>query len=524
MLIIKEKLNNFFKEKELAVGCCAALLGSMMVAYFSIGRKYFTFSTEVDYIARHLMDAQRLLNGEPLLLHFHPPFYSIILAPFQIIFQDWFTTGLVVSWISSTIVMVTSFIFFYHLGGRYAAWGSLLGLMSSSVFLTYSSFATSDVFFLALYSSCFLLTILAIQKKSITLWGLAGVILGCALLTRSNALTLIILLAFPWFQSIDFKCRLKAFTCIFVMCLIVLGTWWVAATLTGSPFWAKFGPVNLATRYFPTGGGDPFTFEARQQAISRFTSYKDVLLYDPKFMIVTFVKDFFQNLKLIFLSERLLPFPLGLFALPGIFIFFFKKKNIFTILFLIATISQFILLCFHEYEARYYIFLIPVLGAVIGFCLHNILESISIGWNKKAALIFFLPFLLSGMKEIRYSFAETYSILHAQDKEFGEIIPMAKKLVDPKGVIVSRGQLIPFYIGVPNVDLPDIRNLEDFRVWIENTPSRGPVYIYFGSDEKIWRPKLNELLLAKRAPDWIEPIAQSRSPNMWVLYRFKRVH
>ena len=128
------------------------------------------------------------------------------------------------------------------------------------------------------------------------------------------------------------------------------------------------------------------------------------------------------------------------------------------------------------------------------------------------------------MKEVRDIVSETYSELHAQDKEFGEVIPKARKFVDPKGVIVARREHIPFYIGVPRVNLPNVKSLEDFRVWVEKLPEERPIYIYFGSDEKKFRPQLGQLSSAQKPPDWIEPLAQSQVPNMWVLYSVKRGH
>jgi hypothetical protein len=515
----KRELSVDFPEKELIAGCCAALLASILVAFLAFSRNYFTYSTETDYIARNLTDALRLLKGEPMLLEFHPPFYSIILASFHGLFRDWFTTGLFVSCLSSAIVLITSFVFFYHFGGRYAAWGSLVGLISSRLFLTYSSYATQDMFFLALYSSCFLLAFLAMQRESRILWGVTGVVSACALLTRANGLSLMILLAFPWFQSRNIRDRLKDFACILAACIIVLAAWGIVAKLTGSPFGTQFGHVNLAMRYFPAEG-DPFTIEARQHLISRFSSYKDVLLHDPQHIAVTYVKDCFQYLKRNFMSTELLTFPILLFSLPDIFILFLKPKNIFAVLFLVATIFQIALLGFKEYESRFYLFLIPVLAAGAGVCIQYIYTQIPQGWKQIAALILFLPVLIAGVKETRYALAGTYEDLHAQDEELGEVIPMARKLVDPTGVFVCRKEHIPFYLGIQHAKFPDVGNLAEFHVWVNDLTGNGPVYIYFGSDEKRNRTRVSELGSAERAPDWLKPLAQSRVRNKWILYRY----
>lgn len=511
------KLFDFVKEREILFGCCAALAGSLVVAFFSLDRTFFTFSTETDYIARNLREAQRFWNGEAMLLQFHPPFYSIVLAFVQTVFRNWFATGLVVSWISSTVVLITSFLFFYHLAGRSAAWGSLAGLATSRLFLTYSSFATQDMFFLAIYSSCFLLAITAMRKESRPLWALTGVAVGCALLTRANGLTLLLLLVFPWFQQRDLQGRLKDFGCILVAFIIVLGAWGVTAKLTHSPFGPRLGHVNLAMRYFPTEG-DPYTVEARQQLMAKFHGYKDVILHDPLFIAKTYVKDFLQYLKRNFMSTELLAFPLILFALPGIFLLFFVPHGFFVVLFLIATASQICLLALKEYEARFYLFLIPVLAAGAGVCLQHLWTAIPRGWKRYTALLLFLPFLVPGMRDTQ---TETYRNLHAQDAELGEVIPAARNLIDPNGVLVCRKEHIPFYLGVRHEKLPDFKNFKDFHSWVAKISDTRPIYVYFGSDEKRSRPQLADLAFEEKAPGWLESISRSRTPDLWVLYRYQ---
>lgn len=508
-----------FPEKELIAGCGAALLASFLVAFLAFNRSYFTYSTETDYIARNLPDAQRLLRGEPMLLEFHPPFYSIMLAAFHGLFRDWFTTGLVLSWLSGAIVLITSFALFFRIGGRYAAWGSLAGLMSSRLFLTYSSFATQDMFFLALYSSCFLLAFLAMQRESRILWGLTGAVSACALLTRANGLSLMILLAFPLFQSRNTRDRLKDLACILTACIIVLAAWGIVAKLTGSPFGTRFGHVNLAMRYFPAEG-DPFTVEARQQLISRFSSYKDVVLHNPGYILVTYVKDTFQYMKRIFLSTELVTFPILLFSLPGIFLLFLKPGGVFAPLFLVATISQVALLGFKEYEPRFYLFLVPVLAAGAGVCIEYLRAETTRGWKQAFALALFLPFLLAGVKETRDALLETREELHAQDEELGEIIPVARKLVEPDAVLVCRKEHIPFYLGIQHAKFPDAGDLHGFRDWLRDLHGDNTVYVYFGPDEKRNRTRLGELGSAERAPGWLKPVAQSRVRNRWVLYRY----
>src|SRR4030043_1605525 len=101
------QLENFhnLEKKDKLLGLCGVLLGAGIIAFFSINRHYFTYGTETDYLGGFIKEAQRILDGRPLLLKFHPPFYSATLAFLQSLFHDWFLTGLLLSWISSVIVL-----------------------------------------------------------------------------------------------------------------------------------------------------------------------------------------------------------------------------------------------------------------------------------------------------------------------------------------------------------------------------------------------------------------------------------
>ena len=138
-------------------------------------------------------------------------------------------TGLILSCISSIIVLATVFIFFYKLVGKSAAWGCLLGLFSSHIFVSFSAFATSDLFCLAIFSSCFLFFFLAVETKSNVFWAISGILLGFGLLARSNSLTLLVLLVLPWIQNYSLQARFKKFLWLFGSLIFVLFLWFIYA-------------------------------------------------------------------------------------------------------------------------------------------------------------------------------------------------------------------------------------------------------------------------------------------------------
>lgn len=206
----------------------------LLISLLSLKRSYFGFGTETDYLGAFLPEAQRVIAGEPLLLEFHPPLYSMCLALVQTLTQDWLRTGLLVSLVASAVALITNFLFFYRLLGVYAGWGAILGLITSDEFLKYSAYATSDVFFLALYSSAFLLSLLAAKKKLAYLWILCGLAVGCILLTRTNGITCLLIAALPWWSGSSFRQKRNDFLCFLLGLLIPLLSWVSYASFSGS--------------------------------------------------------------------------------------------------------------------------------------------------------------------------------------------------------------------------------------------------------------------------------------------------
>src|SRR5690606_25575943 len=115
----------------------------------AVSRNTMTFGTETDFLGGFLPEAERILAGERLVISFHPPLYSAILAAANGIISDWFTSARMVSWLSVVAVLLSQAYVLLKLFGRYAAFGGLVGLGTSSLFLAYGAMATSDLIFFA---------------------------------------------------------------------------------------------------------------------------------------------------------------------------------------------------------------------------------------------------------------------------------------------------------------------------------------------------------------------------------------
>jgi hypothetical protein len=271
----------------------------------------------------------------------------------------------------------------------------------------------------------------------------------------------------------------------------------------------------LAQKYFQKES-DPFTLEARRHLASKFNSYMDVLTYDPMHIAITYANDFVNRLKTIFRSD-MLAYPLYLFALPGIFLLFFRSNITFTGLFLVATIFQFALINFSTFAFRYYFFLVPLLCAGMGVCVRIVWQSIPISILRIIAIFLFIPLILVGLKD---TYRSAYKGLHAQDYELKGVVNKANVLIGKNSAIISRKLHIPFYLGARHIKFPEVHTLKDLRSWIEMKNLKENVFLYFGSDERIHRPDLRELEFSEKSIDWLKPVAENKGPNKWIMYQY----
>lgn len=504
--------------KELLLALFGVLVSAGIIALLSVNRSFFTYGVETDYLGGFIKDAHRFSNGEPLRLIFHPPFYSITLSLIQSIVHDWFATGLFLSWFSSMIVLCTSFIFFYQLFGSYAAWGSLLGMLTSTIFISYSAQATSDLFYLATYISCFFLSLQAIRSHSNKYWAITGLVLGFSLLTRSNSLTLLILITLPWFQSLSLHSRSKNFLWLVSGLLIPLLAWIVIATLTNSAFVPTKSHLNLALRYFrPDTLKFKWSGDVMLYLDDKFKNTLQVLTYDPVNILKIYVKDLVRMPLRIFSSNGLLSFPLNFIALPGFLLLFFHSRKFYIFLFLVATLSQICLVNLSPFKFRTLLFLVPILGAGVGLFIDKILMGLTFQKARFVIWLFLIPFLVYS---INNSYRSVYESLHSQDKEFEEVIPELKKRLTHDSFLVVRKPHIPYYVNCQSIKIPLVQSTDELKEALNAEFSGYPIYFYYGWAEQRSRPELIDLKFPDKSPKWLEPIAKSQIPGNWILYRF----
>jgi Dolichyl-phosphate-mannose-protein mannosyltransferase len=487
-----------------------------VIASLAFARTYFTFGVENDYLGGFVPEAQRVSAGGPLELTFHPPLYPIVLAAVHSAVGDWLATGLLVSGVMAIVVLVASYILFQRLTLPSAAWGALIALLTSPVFLEYAALAGSDLFYLAVYTLTLLLLLLASQRQSPVLWIASGVFLGATALTRSNGLTVLLMLALPWGQPHPLPARAKRFGWLAGSLVVTLALWAAVAKATGSPLWPTRVHMNLAATYFAPE--DRRNYDAIISLEPQFHSSWDVLTHDPAKLTRTYMRNLYTTALRVFASNHLLLFPINLFALSGLFILPWARGGRFLRLLLITAAVQLMLVNLTAYEARYYLFLVPLLGAGAGVCWERTLDCLRRpSVRRSAAALVTIPLLLGFALTLR----DVYTKLH-EDAELGEVVPQARQIIAPTSVLVARDPHLWFYLGVGPKYFPLVNELDELRRELEGTATTAmaPIYLYYGSNEQRARPQFNQLRFPQASPSWLIPVLESREAGAWVLYQF----
>jgi hypothetical protein len=492
---------------------------AVAVGYLSLTRSYLTFGPETDFLDRYASEAALLLAGQPLEMKFHPPLYSIVLAGVFSLVEDWVRSGLIVTWVGSLAAMVGTFSLFRRIAGRSAAWGALLALITSRTFLSYAASATSDVFFLALYTLTCLVLSMAEDGNRPWPWLAAGILLGLSVLTRTNGITLSLFLAIPFLSSRPLRDRAVNGCCLAAGLMIPICGWGWLAYSTGSPLAPEQTHVTMAMTYFAQGS-NRVSREGATALQEKFSSIVQVLSYDPARIATIYRLDLARSLTEIFAGKALLAFPLNWLSLPGLYFLCRSIRRPFGIVLVLAAVFQLLLVNFKFYEPRYLLFVVPLLGAGVG-----VLASRIFAWeNASAGAKAFVAASMAAYVGVigHRDFPRIHARLHAQDRELGEVLAAFPFPVEPNAVLYARKPHVPYYLGAKNLLFPEVSTTAQLEEVLRTQSADGtPVYLYYGSAERRKRPRLRDLGFAQQRPEWLEPLAVSEIPGTWALYRYR---
>jgi 4-amino-4-deoxy-L-arabinose transferase-like glycosyltransferase len=494
-----------------------AILVTIYVAFVlgvGLSRSYIGYD-ETDYLLFFVPDAERFLTGEPLSGAFHPPLYSILIAGARVLLGDWLAAGIAVSLVFGVVGLVCSCLLFDRLGGPEAAWGVGLTLMGSGIFIGESARSSADVMFFALFVAACLLALEASSSGSRRLWAACGLVVGLALITRTNGPPLLLLALAP------FLCagprRESGVACLHVIAGIALPILAIAAYggVADSNVWPTNNHLSLATSYF-SGGEDRNSLDAALRVAGRFGSISEVLLHDPFHIATTYLRDLYQLLSADLMT--LVEFPLYLMFLPGLLLVVARRWSAALALMLAIALAELLLTNLKQFQARYYLFLVPLIGAAVG---HTCRQILGLEWSAPWRTILASALALMFVTAIGLAFLKTYRGTHQGMVELAELVPASRGLIESGAAIVARKPHLAFYAGAENVHLPELDTLAELHAFLRPHAARAPLYLLYGELERRLRPQFKMLRTAAGAPDWLEVVAASAVPGQWVLYRYR---
>lgn len=486
-----------------------ALLMAVVVA-LAARRSFLNFGTETDFLLAFMREAVRLIQGEALVVGFHPPLYPTLLAASHALTGDWLAAGITISLLAALATAAVAWRLFDGVFGPAAAAGALMMLLASPVFLQFAAQATTDVLYLALFLMAGWLAVSGTGRPARWRWRALGLVLGCALLTRTNALTLLLLLSAPLLAAGSWRARWRALAAVAAGLALPFLAYAVHALSTGSPLLPRSNHLNLAMTYFASAG-DCWSLDAMHEVRGRFSSMSDVLTHDPAHFAARFLSDL-AALATGRLSTLAVA-PAGWLVVPGLACFALACRTAGTRLLLGAIVAQALLVNMKCFEVRYWLFLLPFAGAGLGIAASWLPNRFRLGRRPAAAAA-----LLVTAAAALLATGPARSSLMSDEIELASAVPVLRRLVGPADVALARKPHAGFYAGATWRIVPEADSATAFRTWFCGRPAEGDAWLYIGTVERTRRPALTALAEGPDPPPWLSVAARDPA-GLWSLHR-----
>lgn len=511
-----------WQSDHLALLCAlAAYLG--WVLWAGLSQTALGYTTGVDFISGFVPEAKRFLAGEPLLSSYHPPLYPMLLGGVFLLTGDWVLAARLLSFAGGAGVLVAGFALCRGLYGRPGGLGALLGLAAAPGFLAYAVTPSSDVLFAAVFLGACGCAVAAVRRRREDLCAAAGLLIGCAVLLRTNGMTLFLLVALPLLGEGPWRARLRQAAVMGFFSLLPIAAMLAFTKATGSSIKPVGTVDNLAMTLY-VDGPDRGSGDAIRQVQGRFRSVPEVLLHDPVRVVTVYARDL-SDLLMNHLPRLLSP-PLTFLFAPGLIWLVLRRSDRLALGALAVLLAQVALLNLKEFDVRYYGFLLPILGAGAAATLALLLPGRNDAAARArpagpvmalAAVLSLVAFLVAGRAAI--------ADLAALSREPAELI--AREVpgrVPPGAAVLARKPHLAFYAGASHTTI-SANDLGALRAELAGLGAGGPVFLFVGEAEAQFRPGLAELRTPGLAPSWLTPVEWSGPPDQpakqWVLYRFQ---
>ena len=519
----------FSVQRFLLLPILICLVYLLTLSYFARAHPFGTYSTETDFYHLYAPDAERIAAGQFPENPYQGPGYPAMLALLTTLTGDVFVSGKWLSVFSSAAVGILAFFLFERLFGYWVGVGAELIIFVSDLFPRYAINATTDIFFLMLCAAA--LVVFTNNKISVH-WRviLTAVISSLAYLTRYNGVFLVLVCLFgiivlDLFDRSLYE-RLKL-TGLFIIIFLIVASPWLYANYKhrGSPFY-NTNYINIATEFYKEIAaadanrgtfGAKYGQDATRQLEHVFSSFSDVLLYDPKRMILHYPVNLYESLKRSITTDLVSPW-VGWFALIGFVLTLIERPSRPVILLLVSGALYLLLMALNHWETRYYFFMMVIYAGLAVYAvlrLFDLARSRGLLQNRAFVLIPVSLIAVMWFTSFTDARADVRKFMASHPTEVLEACDYLKSINVSGARIVARKPHVAYICRQEWIFFPQVKSLEDLKEWLQIKPVD---YIAIGPREISDRPALKTLKDPKNAPVWLKPVWVSQKAN-YVLYQ-----
>ena len=475
-------------------------------------------TAEADFYAAYAPQALRLLNGEACAWSRNGPGYSVLLAIGGAIGLDLFVTAKLLAALGVSVIGYATFVLGRELLCARAA--LCAELATYAALFRYGIQAGNDVP-CAAFSLASLALLLRRESPSLRDATLAGLLAGCAAVTRYPSLALVLAalagLMLWLVAGATLLARLRLAATYVLGFLVSSGPWWVWNTLeNGSPLASKAYALVALDAYGSPGTQMSQSHLAEMEA--RFGSFAEVIRHDPAQLASRLPQNLYEDAAQFLADVVTLPIAvaLGLGALV-VAVHAGERWRRWLTLLTYATLA-FLLVAIAPYQSRYYIPIAPVLFLVASASLirggpfehaRGWFRPIACSWALVAALF------LAGTSAML-----TAGVLRDSPRELIRAAGALRGRVQPADSIALRKPHLAFLAGAEPRFATEPFDVEPFFEWVRADATTR--FVYVGPREIDTIPALAELLGGRAPPADFEIIDRSASPPALLLQRSAR--
>jgi 4-amino-4-deoxy-L-arabinose transferase-like glycosyltransferase len=499
-----------------------------IVCYF---HQVGAFGVETDFYGIYAIQAENILSGKPYTYQHNPPAYCLLLALFTYFIDDTFIAGKIISILATSLYTWAVYLIISLFIDKKIALAIVFICVLTIV--PYPFLASTDVLGAALILTSiwfFLRKQKSLDRQPINNYLnyiLSGLIAGCAYLTRSNGIFLILgivasLLIFNPHRQTQ-KQKLISAAIFIASSILIISPWLIYNWhINGSPF-ASTARAQIAAHFYHPEGDKLIT--SVNEMGEKFKSLTEVIRYDPIALITTYTQDiFFNNLPAILLPkflvrDRVFPFyqiiilsTLILIAF-GIYCLLENKNNDDRELqpkilsFLLINLFGYLILGLVGFNRRYYFFLFPCLSLLLIYPFYRYLLSKITG---KIIAGFFLTSIAI------VACGETYNLLASEPKYLLEMADTLKRKSLPQHTIIVRKPHLA-YLAELTPAFPLVNTAEEYLKAAKEIDAK---YIVYSDYEATLWQGLKSISNPQTLPREFQ-LVDRHSPSNTLIYQFK---